>query len=277
MFPRPVLAGSIALSLLALPAAGGEATESKPPIQDNSFLIEEAYNQEKGVVQHISTFSRARSGDWVYTFTQEWPLHGLRHQLSFTLPWAGVGVGRARAEGLGDLALNYRLQLVGSGESRIAVAPRISLLAPTGDEQAFRGAGGATIQLNLPVSWALSDTLVGHFNLGASHTSVALSADRDRAPAGAWNLGQSVIYQASPRFNLMLELAYVRRQEVVGPKRTRWAGDLQLSPGLRWAHDFRSGLQIVPGFAVPIGIGPSKGQLGLFVYLSLEHPFQRQP
>lgn len=29
-----------------------EKTQS--PIQDNSFLIEEAYNQEDGVVQHIS-------------------------------------------------------------------------------------------------------------------------------------------------------------------------------------------------------------------------------
>ena len=28
------------------------------PIQDNSFLVEEAYNQEDGVVQHISFFER---------------------------------------------------------------------------------------------------------------------------------------------------------------------------------------------------------------------------
>jgi hypothetical protein len=27
------------------------------PIQDNSFLAEEAYNQEPGVVQHIQTFT----------------------------------------------------------------------------------------------------------------------------------------------------------------------------------------------------------------------------
>ena len=43
-------------------------------IQDNSFLIEEAYNQEPGVVQHISTFQRAvPTGQWQYTFTDEWP------------------------------------------------------------------------------------------------------------------------------------------------------------------------------------------------------------
>ena len=56
-------------------------------IVDNSFLIEEAYNQERGVVQHISTFSRAvGTTNWVYAFTQEWPVRGQRHQLSYTIP-----------------------------------------------------------------------------------------------------------------------------------------------------------------------------------------------
>jgi len=35
-----------------------ESVTTKPnisaPIQDNSFLVEEAYNQEDGIVQHIS-------------------------------------------------------------------------------------------------------------------------------------------------------------------------------------------------------------------------------
>ena len=30
-----------------------------PGIQDNSFLVEEAYNQNFGVVQHISSFTRS--------------------------------------------------------------------------------------------------------------------------------------------------------------------------------------------------------------------------
>jgi hypothetical protein len=45
---------------------------SKPmAIQDNSFLIEEAYNQEKNVVQHIFSFSRERNGSYFASFTQE--------------------------------------------------------------------------------------------------------------------------------------------------------------------------------------------------------------
>jgi len=36
-----------------------------PGIQDNSFLVEEAYNQNFGVVQHISSFTRSfESKDW---------------------------------------------------------------------------------------------------------------------------------------------------------------------------------------------------------------------
>src|SRR5689334_25190441 len=55
-------------------------------IQDNSFLIEEAYNKEYGVVQHISTSTYfPESDDWAYSFTQEWPVPGVRHQLSYTL------------------------------------------------------------------------------------------------------------------------------------------------------------------------------------------------
>src|SRR5215210_2873 len=116
-------------------------------IQDNSFLLEEAYNQEQGVVQHISAFRRIKGGDWAYNFTQEWPLGGIRHQLSYTLPverTAGFGTG------LGDLALNYRYQLAGNPEAKTVAAPRLSVIFPTGDEKEGRGAGGLGFQLNVP-------------------------------------------------------------------------------------------------------------------------------
>jgi hypothetical protein len=45
-----------------------------------------------------------------------------------------------------------------------------------------------------------------------------------------------------------------------------------INPGLRFALNFASGLQVVPGIAMPIGVGPSGGEYGAFMYLSLEHP-----
>ena len=91
------------------------------PIQDNSFVIEEAYNQEDGVVQHISSFERlTNSHDWVYTQTDEWPLRTLKHQLSVTL--AGTHAGSFAGSGArwGDTALNYRYQLAGRRELFLA-------------------------------------------------------------------------------------------------------------------------------------------------------------
>ena len=41
------------------------------------------------------------------------------------------------------------------------------------------------------------------------------------------------------------------------------------------AFNFPGGLQVVPGLAWPIGIGPSGGTDYLFIYLSFEHPFRR--
>ena len=71
--PGALLACGLLVTPLAAQDAPGEA-----PISDNSFLIEEAYNQEPGVVQHISNFSRAdlaaRLGP--IPFTQEWPFPG---------------------------------------------------------------------------------------------------------------------------------------------------------------------------------------------------------
>jgi len=43
------------------------------------------------------------------------------------------------------------------------------------------------------------------------------------------------------------------------------------------AYNFENGLQIVPGIGVPIGIGPSSGEKGIFLYLSFEHPFRKLP
>ena len=81
------------LSLITrLSAQSGTTASIAPehPIQDNSFLAEEAYNQEPGVVQHIQSFTRLwNSKTWAYSFTQEWPVpNHWRHQLSYTLSGA---------------------------------------------------------------------------------------------------------------------------------------------------------------------------------------------
>ncbi|HYR45581.1 MAG TPA: transporter, partial [Thermoanaerobaculia bacterium] len=173
-----LLAPLLLLSLCAacLYAQSSAERGEPPPIQDNSFLMEEAYNQEPGVVQHINTFQRLRGGPWVATFTQEWPVPGQAHQLSYAIAWQRVEGQAGRRTGLGDVAVNYRYQLVGSGEAKLAIAPRLSVLLSTGDESKALGAGATGFQLNVPVSSVLSGKLVAHWNAGATYTPRARNA-----------------------------------------------------------------------------------------------------
>ena len=255
--------------VLAL-AASPVALLAQTPIQDNSFLIEEAYNQETGVVQHVSAFSRSEGGAWLYSFTQEWPLGGIAHQLSYSLLLvdAGAGVGA----GLGDAAINYRHQLVGNPEAPLLVAPRLSLLLPTGSPTAARGTGAFGIQANLPVSVVLARTLVGHANLGATLLPSAHGPFDSRATASAINAGASAVWLARPWLNLLVEGVWLSEADVTGEGTTERVESLVLNPGVRWAFDVGS-VQVVPGFAYTIGIGPSRGDDAVFVYLSLEHGF----
>lgn len=234
---------SLILSAITLIASSAAAVEPMK-IQDNSFLIEEAYNQERGVVQFISVFTRQRDGAWDFSFTNEWPLGGQTHQISYTLPYhrdAATG-----DSGPGDVLLNYRYQLIGNGEQRIAFSPRLSLIAPTSDE------GTSGVEVNLPFSVALSDTVVTHWNAGRREYL-------DSESFASTFAGGSVIWAAHPKIHLMLETLMTRGE----------SSSVVVSPGIRWAHDFDSGLQVVPGIALPIEVDGGESRAVLF-YLSLE-------
>jgi outer membrane putative beta-barrel porin/alpha-amylase len=265
------------------PPDGTKASRSSgndsPKIQDNSFLVEEAYNQEFGIVQHIQNFQRLwNSKDWIYTFTQEWPVDASpRHQLSYTLAALHSGQRPASGGGFGDVILNYRYQLWGSGESKVAFAPRLSALLPTGDSRLGRGAGGAGIQGSLPLSVVLTQKLVTHWNAGTTIIPNAKNTAGETSATFGYNFGQSFVWLARPRFNVLLETVFNRSQQVTGPKTTEWTSSLLLSPGIRWAYNFNNGLQIVPGIGVPLGVGPSTGEKGVFLYLSFEHPYRKLP
>src|SRR6478672_4005713 len=238
-------------------------------IQDNSFLLEEAYNQEAGVVQHINAFSRSNDGDWIYSFTQEWPLGGMRHQLSYTLPFLHSAQG---GTGLADVALNYRYQLLGTPEAHTLVAPRFTLLFPTGSIQARRGSGGLALQMNLPVTWVLSSSLVTHWNAGA--TLVPSAKDQvGAATTFSQNLGASLVWLIWPGFNALIESVWLNQEELSGDGTAGRDELVLLSPGVRAAFNIGR-LQVVPGFAYTINW--SGGENSAFLYLSFEHPFKHQ-
>ncbi len=236
-------------------------------IEDNSFLIEEAYNQEKGVVQFINNFYRERGGNWAYSFTNEMPIKKQQHQFSYSIPVLKVD-GKTR---FGDVAVNYRYQIKGLKENaKVAIAPRFTVILPTGNYKIGTGAGAVGFQFNLPVSVKHSKKIVTHWNAGTTFTPNSRNSLGQRANTKGFNLGQSTVFLAKKTFNVFLETVWNYNENVVSRKKTEKEYSLLLNPGIRWAWNFKSGLQIVPGVSIPLGVGPSKGERGVFFYLSFE-------
>jgi hypothetical protein len=262
---RPV--GGLFLVILA-DVASLSGAQGPPPIQDNSFLVEEAYNQESGVVQHISTFLRADAESWSYSFTQEWPLGGIRHQLSYTIP-----IRRIEQTGIGDILLNYRYQAVGDGGASLALSPRLSLSIPSGNADRGHGVGGPGLQMALPLNWRFAPRFTFVGNAGLTWVPRATNASGQSASTMGVNLGASTIWSPVARVNFLLEAVWARVEGVDSAGGRASYREAFISPGVRWAFNSRGGWQVVPGVAYTVGIGPARGNDAVFLYLSIEHPF----
>ncbi len=264
---------TIGLPALAQDSTGEGARVFVKAIEDNSFLIEEAYNQEAGVVQHISTLMHFKnpSSDLLYTFTQEWPLFGQAHQLSVTIPYSWLNSNAI--SGIGDVLLNYRYQLF-YGDDWAAVAPRLSVILPIGNPTKGLGNDVFGLQFNLPVSKRLDDHLVIHANMGATLLpgQLHLGVVQKKGTLTSYNFGMSIIYLATPAFNLMLEGTHNLLGEFDAAAEVVHPSETTLSPGLRGAIDIGE-LQIVPGLAIPVSFTGGTQRVGVFIYLSFEHPF----
>jgi hypothetical protein len=247
------------------PASARADTRPAKGIQDNSFLIEEAYNQEAGMVQHIATLRRLER-DWFFTFTQEWPIGSQTHQFSYTVPHSWLRSGSQPTDGPGDVTLNYRWQALTESARAPAFAPRVSLILPSGDAGRGLGTGSVGYQVNLPVSKIVADRVTLHGNAGLTfYTDV-----EGRSPT-TYNLGGSAIYAVSRDFNLMLE-GLAEWTETVSAGSIERETSFTLSPGLRKAFDLSPG-QLVVGAAAPIRFSGNERDYGVFLYLSLEHSF----
>src|SRR5437667_1397796 len=139
------------LAVAVLPSRIHASEPLAKGIQDNSFFVEEAYNQEPGVVQHIINvpfFSTRGDKEVAPSFTQEWPVFSQTHQFSYTIPYTFTG----NENGLEDIRLNYRLQALMEGEDIPAFAPRFSLVLPTGNPTNAFGHARRGHDINLPSS-----------------------------------------------------------------------------------------------------------------------------
>lgn len=255
----------ILMLVLTLPVFAQEFTKA---IEDNSFFIEEAYNQEAGVVQHITNASFLNNINPMYdaidlSFTQEWPVGGRSHQLSYTVPYSIVDI--PGTSGVGDVMLNYRFQAVDSPTR--AFAPRVSVIFPTADEQSGLGRGVFGIQANFPYSERISDTFVTHVNIGGTYSPDGKEVGSSTEGYSDIFVGGSAILLMSYRMNVMLEILYINSGN--SDHRT---DEMIVSPGMRFAIDI-GGVQIVPGLAFPYSSSAQVTTEGMFLYLSTEHSF----
>jgi hypothetical protein len=271
--------------LLGASAAGAQTTPDATPgpepfaIVDNSFLVEEAFNQEMNNFQNI--FGAARvGGSWAAGFTQEWPVASQTHQLSYTLAWQDAGGDT----GFSDTLINYRWQAWMEGPGRPAFSPRISAVLPTGSFSRGLGDGSFGLQLNLPFSKQRGD-VYWHWNAGVTwlpRADVELTEPIGGQPPAEADmhaslvspfLAGSAIYRLQPMLNLMLE-SVVAFDEFTTESGTARETFLTVSPGARGGWNVGDH-QLVVGFAVPVTWASGESDTGAFVYLSYELPFRR--
>ena len=250
-----------ALLSLLLPASVSAQAAPAPPrfgIADNSFLVEEAFNQERGIFQNIFVFTRSKGGGFEAAFTQEWPLTTQRHQLSYTLSGAIVdGAGM-----LGDVLVNYRLQ-VATEVGHPAFSPRLSVILPAGAERRALGRRGVGWQVNLPFS-KRAGAAYFHWNAGATFTR--------GTDTGAWEQSTyaagSIIVAVRRMFHVMFESVVASDDE--DARRTR---TVTVVPGFRTGWNLGE-KQIVVGAGVPVTRGGRHDVAGL-IYFSYELPFRK--
>jgi hypothetical protein len=277
-------AGAVIGVVVMLLGVRGPAIAAERPIdviEDNSFLIEEAYNQEAGVVQHIWNATYTKSGrthGWNFSFTQEWPVFTQEHQFSYTIPSFHLVDDGTRESGVGDILLNYRYQALEEGDVKPAFAPRFSLILPTGNRKTGTGNNVVGYQWSLPFSKKVTDRVALHFNSGLTYSphvkspvdSNGFSAKKSLV---AYNVGGSAIYALLPRFQLMLEWVGTFNQDFNDSGKRERFFTSTISPGFRTAIVNEEKLQIVTGLAAPIGLNRRTDNIGAFLYFSIEHDF----
>ena len=266
-----------ALLLVALGVPFGSAsadTDDPRPaagLQDNSFLLEEGYNQEPGVVQHINGLMRTRDG-WFYSFVQEWPMGSQDHQFSYAVPysWTRNDAGEW-VNGVGDIVLNYRPQIWRESAFLPAYAHRFSLVVPSGSRSKGLGEGSFGFQTNAALSKIVTDRITVHANAGFT----TFFDVHGRQPTSS-NVRGSAVFAVSRDFNLLIESVAEWNQSVNNMREIEREFVYTLSPGARYALNFPqlNDLQVVFGGAAPISFKRDKPtEYGVFLYLSFEHRF----
>jgi hypothetical protein len=207
------------------------------------------------------------------SFTQEWPLFGKRHQISYSIPYSSLNSNSVK--GIGDILINYRYQLLDKGDFA-AIAPRFSIIFPTGNYDKGLGNNVVGFQFNFPLSSRLTNDFVVHFNAGFTYSPGVKGSDVNgndiQKNLLAYDVGGSFIWLSSTNLNFFLEYLVNYNSNIDENGDVINTTETIINPGIRVAINLGN-VQVVPGFAVPISSTTDLTKVGFFFYLSFEHPF----
>jgi hypothetical protein len=267
-------------SLSDMPKKGSYLYYPQPAFEDNSFLLEEAFNQPMSVIQNIFNYNldNIRYKNAQFSFTQEIPLTDLTHQLSYTFVYNfAENPNGGMNSGFGDMNISYRPMLLGEKDWAMVI-PRFTLIIPTGKSSDGLGNGAPGFQFNMAVTKRPTRKLVTHLNAGFtylyksdrysfSNNENKLAYEHDLLFE---NVGASIIWYPVRKANLMVE--YISNFISGISEENTITRDHQqiINPAFRFCID-NGKMQIVPGIGLPIQIMNGKyDHTGLFFYLSFE-------
>ena len=240
-------------------------------IEDNSFLLEEAYNQEWGVYQFIQKYQTSNKGNIEYSFENEIPISDKVHQFSYE--FARIKSDGQSQSKFGDTTLNYRWQPL--NKDGFLLAERIGLIVPTGNVAEGTSSGVVGFEFMQAATLTLSDRWMNHWNLGFEVLPNAKTAGHSaRGTQSGFTAATSLIYLLSDNFNLMMEALVQTGQSINADETKEISSSVTLNPGVRWAWDFDwKDTQIVPGVSFPTEILNDRTEHSVLVYLSIEPKF----
>lgn len=258
----------------------------QPYLEDNSMLIDEAFNQEAGIIQHISNMV-VSDKMLNYSYTQEIPLVSHKHQLSFTFSYAWLkktgqytipaGIP-ASTSGFGDIMLSYH-PLIAGKHNWALIVPRITIIFPTGNAPSGFGNGGWGSQLNVAVTKRLSKKITAHTNTGYTYIihadhylyeSNGTPANRYEKNITSVNLGASLVWLAHKKMHLLTEYILSCGKRIGDDGHLINDQLMTVNPGIRYAFDVGK-VQIVPGAGIPLNFSNGAFEsAGTFFYLSVE-------
>ncbi|MBI4528910.1 MAG: transporter [Deltaproteobacteria bacterium] len=282
MRPRKYVFASWVGVLTLFLGVTAQAADPRPidGFSDYSFLLEEAYNQERGELQHTlkAFYSQDfRRRGWSFNFEQEWWLFTQDHQVAFTIPFSHLREEGKRQRGVGDILIEYRYQLTEEGSNIPAIAPQFGLILPTGDRNKGTGNGVVGYEWSVAASKKVASRLALHANLGLTYlprVRVPLDDDQRLSPKRSlvsYDVGASVVFALSSDIHMLLEWVGEFEEEINDKGKKERDFKASLSPGVRAAVINKHGLQTVVGVGIPIGVNGPADNYGVFLYLSVEH------